>query len=141
MQEVEPMDKLFKGAAAAAGAAISYLFGGWPAMLGVLLVLVVVDYVSGFAAAALEGKLSSTVGYRGIARKLGIFALVAIGHLIDTAIGEGNMVRDAAIWFYSANELLSIIENMGRVGVPIPPVIQQAVAVLQGKAGVNKGAE
>lgn len=135
------MDKAIKTIVAAGGAAVSYAYGGWSAMLGALLALVVVDYVSGFAASALEGKLSSGVGARGIAKKIGIFALVAIGHIIDGQIGEAHMVRDAAIWFYAANELLSIIENMGRLGVPIPPVIQQAVAVLQGKAGVNKGAE
>lgn len=134
------MDKIVKALVAAMGAAISYLFGEWSPMLGVLLALVVADYGSGFVASALEGKLSSAVGFRGIAKKIAIFGLVAIGHLIDSAIGEAHLIRDAAIWFYAANELLSIIENMGRLGVPIPPVIQQAVAVLQGKAGVDKGA-
>lgn len=134
------MDKLVKASVAAVGAAVSYLYGEWSPMLTVLLALVVADYVSGFVASALEGRLSSAVGFRGIARKIAIFALVAIGHLIDGAIGEAHLIRDAAIWFYAANELLSIIENMGRLGVPIPPVIQQAVAVLQGKAGVDKGA-
>lgn len=134
------MDKFVKGVAAAVGAAVSYLYGEWSPMLTVLLALVVADYVSGFVASALEGRLSSAVGFRGIARKIAIFALVAIGHLIDGAIGEAHLIRDAAIWFYAANELLSIIENMGRLGVPIPPVIQQAVAVLQGRAGVDKGA-
>lgn len=140
------MDKIVKGSVAVVGSVVSYLFGGWSAMLQVLLVLVVADYVTGFAASAMEGRLSSAVGAKGIVKKVGIFALVAIGHMIDTAIGDGHMVRDAAIWFYVANETLSIIENMGRIGVPIPPVIQQAVAVLQGKAkvgttGVNKGAD
>lgn len=134
------MDKLVKASVAAVGAAVSYLYGEWSPMLTVLLALVVADYVSGFVASALEGRLSSAVGFRGIARKIAIFALVAIGHLIDGAIGEAHLIRDAAIWFYAANELLSIIENMGRLGVPIPPVIQQAVAVLQGRAGVDKGA-
>lgn len=133
-----PLDKIFKSALAAAGGAVSYLFGGWSGVLGVLLVFVVLDYLSGMAAAAVEGKLASSTGMIGITRKIGIFVLVAIGHLVDGLLGEGHLIRDAAIWFYSANELLSIIENGGRIGVPIPPAIRQAIEVLQGK-GTGKG--
>lgn len=128
------MEKWPKFAAALAGAVSSYLFGGWTAMLGALVLFAAIDYVSGFAAAALAGQLSSAVGRRGIAKKVAMFAVVAIAHQVDLMLGEAHLVRDAALWWYLANELLSVIENMGRLGVPIPPPVQQAVAVLNGKA-------
>ncbi len=83
---------------AAGGAAASYLFGGWSALLSILLTFVVLDYLSGVAAAAKEGKLSSEVGWWGIPKKIAIFAVVAIAHLVDSALGEAHLFRDAAIF-------------------------------------------
>lgn len=128
-----------KATVAFAGAILSFLFGGWSAVLGVLLAFVVTDYVTGFVAAALQGRLSSAVGLRGIAKKVGIFVMVAVAHLVDSTLGEAHLLRDAASFFYLANELLSITENLGRIGVPVPPVIRRAVAVLQSKSGDNDG--
>ena len=127
------MENLFKTAVAVGGAAASYLFGGWSTLLGVLLTFVVIDYVSGVIAAGAEGALKSKVGLIGIARKVFIFAMVAIAHLVDSALGDQHVLRDATIFFYLANELLSIIENAGRVGLPVPTPIQRAVEVLKGK--------
>lgn len=122
-----------KGVIAAGGAAASYFYGGWSALLSILLTFVVLDYITGVTAAAKEGKLSSEVGWWGIPKKVAIFAVVAIAHLVDTALGEAHLFRDAAIFFYLANELLSVTENLGRLGAPIPPIIQRAVDVLRGK--------
>jgi len=127
------LENLYKSIVAVGGAAASYLFGGWSALLSVLLTFVVLDYVTGFLAAAKEGKLNSEVGLWGIAKKVAIFFVVAVAHLVDTALGDANLFRDAAIFFYLANELLSITENTGRLGVPIPTAIQRAVEVLRGK--------
>jgi toxin secretion/phage lysis holin len=126
-------DITFKSAVAAGGAAISYFYGGWSALLQVLLAFVIIDYVTGVMASAIEGKLNSAVGAKGIAKKVLIFVIVAIAHLVDTSLGEAHVFRDATIFFYLANELLSILENAGRVGLPIPPMISKAVQVLQGK--------
>lgn len=126
-------DITFKSAVAAGGAAISYFYGGWSALLQVLLAFVVIDYVTGVLASAMEGKLSSAIGAKGIAKKVLIFVIVAVAHLVDTSLGEAHVFRDATIFFYLANELLSILENAGRVGLPIPPMITKAVQVLQGK--------
>ncbi len=90
--------------------------------------------MTGLLASAYEGKLSSKIGFRGIAKKVMIFAIVAVAHLIDTAIGENHLIRDVAIYFYLANELLSILENAGRTGLPVPSQIKNAVLVLKGKA-------
>lgn len=102
-------------------------------LIQTLMAFVIVDYVSGVIAGAKEGKLNSYVGLLGISRKVLIFALVAVAHMVDMALGEGHMFRDAAIFFYLANELLSILENASRIGVPIPPKVKEAVEVLRGK--------
>ena len=131
-------ENIFKSICSIGGALASYLFGGWSALLGILLAFVIFDYVTGVIAAAIEGKLSSNVGLKGIAKKVGIFVIVAVANLVDRALGNAHIFRDATIFFYLANELLSIIENVGRSGVPIPEVIKKAVAVLQGKGGVEQ---
>ncbi len=126
---------------AVGGAAITYLLGGWSPLLKTLLLFVVVDYVTGVTAAAIHGKLNSSVGFKGIAKKIGIFVVVAMGHHVDAVLGDAHLIRDAAVFFYLANELLSGIENLGTIGVPIPPIIMQAVEVLQGKSkGETHGA-
>lgn len=127
------VDKLSKFRIAITGSLISYLFGGWSAVLEVLLIFVIFDYVTGIIGAGVEGSLSSAVGLRGIGRKVGIFVLVAAAHLVDRVLGNAHLFRDTTIFFYLANELLSIIENIGRIGLPIPPAIGQAVEVLRGR--------
>jgi toxin secretion/phage lysis holin len=129
------MDSIFKMLIAVGGAIVSFLFGGWSTLLTILVVFVVIDYASGMAAAAKEGKLRSDVGLWGIAKKVMIFGIVTVAHLIDTALGEAHLFRDTAIFFYLSNELLSLIENAGRIGAPIPPGLQKAVEVLKGKSG------
>ena len=93
------METLFKSIIAVGGAAVSYLFGGWSQLLGILLTFVVLDYISGIAAAGKEGKLSSEVGLWGIPKKISIFLVVAVAHLIDTVLGESHLFRDTAIFF------------------------------------------
>ena len=127
------MENFFKAVIAVGGSIISFLFGGWSSLLTILLAFVVLDYVTGVLAAAKEGKLNSEVGLWGIARKVAIFAVIAVAHLVDSALGDAHLFRDAAIFFYLANELLSIIENTGRTGVPIPEKLKGAVEVLRGK--------
>jgi len=126
-----------KAAAAVGGAIVSFLFGGWSALLTILLAFVVMDYISGVLAAGKEGKLSSEVGLWGIAKKVMIFGIVAAAHLVDRALGDAHLFRDAAIFFFLANELLSVIENSGRLGVPIPSMLRRAVEVLRGKGDVS----
>jgi len=131
------MENLIKTGIAVGGAIVSFLFGGWSALLTILLAFVVLDYISGVLAAGKEGKLNSDIGLWGIARKVSIFVVVAIAHLVDTALGDAHLFRDAAIFFYLANEVLSITENLGRIGAPIPGIIKQAVEVLRGKGDVS----
>src|SRR5690554_4412155 len=128
----------FKWIVGFGGGIASFLFGGWNSLLWVLLFLVVVDYVTGWVAAKQAGELSSNVGFVGGFRKLMIFVFVAIGNMLDTALGDtmsgffdgGHGFRDGVTFYYLANELLSITENAGRLGVPIPEPIRRAVKVL-----------
>lgn len=130
-------ESIFKSIVAIGGGAASYLFGGWSSLLEILLAFVIIDYITGFVAAGIEGKLASEVGLKGIAKKVFIFVMVAVAHLADQAAGT-QIIRDAAIFFYLANELLSIIENSGRIGLPVPPIISHAVEILKEKGEVSK---
>lgn len=127
------MKHIFQSFFAVVGTVLTYLFGGWSALLGILLAFVILDYITGFIAAGSKGELSSAVGFNGIGRKIGIFVLVAVAHLVDRALGDGTLIRDAAIFFYIANELLSVIENAGVLGVPVPDILLRAVDILKGK--------
>lgn len=129
------VDTVFKWLVAAGGATVSFLFGGWTQLMTVLVVFITIDFLSGVALAAKEGRAASGELWLGVTRKIGTLAIVAVAHLLDTTIGDAHLIRDAAIFFYLAGELLSLIENAGRLGVPIPPVISRAVEVLRGKAG------
>lgn len=136
---LERWDFIVKWAGAAATSAVTYFYGGWSNVLMALLALAIFDYATGFIAAGVNGELKSRVGLWGISRKVFIFGMVAVGHLIDGVLGDAHMFRDAVAYFYMANEILSIIENGGKMGAPIPPVIMQAVEVLKGKGGNKNG--
>ncbi|WP_078499624.1 phage holin family protein [Paenibacillus selenitireducens] len=131
------METVLKWCVALITSSVTYFYGGWSAVLGALLAFVIFDYITGVVAAGSSGELKSKKGLIGIARKVFIFAMVAVGHLVDGILGDSHMLRDTIAYFYIANEVLSIIENGGRLGVPIPPVIVQAVEVLRGKGGAK----
>jgi toxin secretion/phage lysis holin len=134
---MEKWEAFYKLGATGTGAVVGYLFGGWSVLLQILLAFVILDYLTGLLASGVEGKLSSKVGFKGIAKKLMIFILVAVGHLVDKAVGQGHVVSDTIVFFYLGNELLSILENAGRTGLPVPEQIKGAVEILKGK-GENK---
>lgn len=128
------MENIIKHVSAGIGAVISFAFGGWSNLLSILLAFVVIDYVSGFVAAGIEGKLNSSTGMKGIAKKVAVFFVVAVAHMMDVALGyDGHILRDATIFFFLANEALSILENAGRIGVPVPGVLRKAVETLHSK--------
>src|SRR5690606_40920172 len=94
-------ESLFKAATAALGTAATYLCGGWDAVFKALVVLACMDYVTGWAAAWVHGRLSSDAGRRGIARKVGMFVVVAVGNILDQLGGLGEpILRTVAIWWY-----------------------------------------
>ncbi|MGG4166133.1 phage holin family protein [Rossellomorea vietnamensis] len=115
-------------------ALILNLFGEWDMLITFLLIAVTLDYFTGMIASGLEGKLSSKYGVKGIGRKVLIFSLVTVAHLIDTILTNQHFIRNATIIFYLCNELISIIENVGRAGVPVPEFLRKAVEVLKKKS-------
>ena len=132
------METTIKWAAAVGGGIASFLFGGWSVALQTLLIFVAIDYLTGVIAAGKEGKLSSNVGLKGIAKKVMTFFVVAVAHQVDLLLGDGHVFRDATVTFYIANEAISILENAGRIGVPIPEKIHQAIEILKGKEKERK---
>lgn len=130
---MEKWEAIWKIGFTGLGAFGGYLFGGWSALLSVLLAFVIADYVTGIMAGYVEGKLSSKIGFRAIPKKIMIFVLVAVAHLIDSSLGENHLFRDATIFFYISNELISILENAGRIGVPVPEQLKQAIQILKGR--------
>lgn len=135
---MDRIDVIFRTIVAGAGAITGYLYGSWDTLLQVLLIFVIVDYLTGIIAGGANGKLSSKVGFRGILKKVLIFIIVAVAHWVDVAVdvalGENVAIfRNATIFFYLANELLSITENAGEMGVPIPEKLMNAVEILKGK--------
>lgn len=119
---------------AAAGGWLGYCLGGWDGFLYALVTFVVIDYITGLMCAVLDKKLSSEVGARGIFKKVLIFALVAIGHIVDkSVIGDGSVIRTAVIFFYISNEGVSILENSARIGLPIPEKLKDILTQLKNK--------
>ena len=114
------------------GGALGAVMGGFDGFLYALVIFVVVDYITGLMAAAVEKKLSSEVGFKGIFRKVVIFCLVAVGHIVDThVIREGSVLRTAVIFFYLSNEGISILENAARTGLPIPEKLKAVLEQLR----------
>ena len=116
---------------AAVGGYIGYFLGGWDGFLYGLVAFVVIDYLTGIMVAILEKRLSSEVGFRGIFKKVLIFSLVAVAHIIDSQlIQTGSAVRTAVIFFYLSNEGISIIENTAKIGLPIPEKLKTVLEQL-----------
>lgn len=124
---------IFKYIVAIGGSLVTYLFGGWSTLIQILVAFVVIDYVTGVLAAGVNKEISSRIGMIGIARKMLIFVLVACGHLVDMTLGTADMIRDAVIYFYIANELFSILENAGKAGLPVPDILKNSIDTLKGK--------
>lgn len=117
----------------------AFLFGGWDGLMTVLLACIVIDYISGVICAAYEKKLSSRIGARGIAKKIMIFLIVITASLADTyIIGTGDSLRTLTVLFYIANESISILENCGRLGVPVPKRLTDMLIRLKEKEENNE---
>ncbi|MCI8672014.1 MAG: phage holin family protein [Lachnospiraceae bacterium] len=122
------------------GSWLASLFGGWDTALSTLLIFMAVDYVTGLVVAGVfhrskktdTGKLESRAGWKGLCRKGASLLIVLVAYRLDIVIGSAY-IRDAVIIAFLANETISIIENAGLMGIPIPPVIMRAIEVLKDK--------
>ena len=119
----------------AIGGWLGYFLGGCDGLLYALLAFVVVDYITGVMCAINDHRLSSSVGFKGICRKVLIFVLVGIGHILDTqVIGDGSVIRTAVIFFYVSNEGVSLVENASHLGLPIPEKMKDILAQLHNRS-------
>lgn len=119
----------------AVGGWLGWFLGGCDGLLYALLAFVVIDYITGIMCAVVDKKLSSAVGFKGIFKKVLIFALVGIGHILDTyVIGNGSILRTAVIFFYLSNEGVSLIENAAHLGLPIPKKLKEVLEQLHNRA-------
>jgi toxin secretion/phage lysis holin len=117
---------------AAIGGWLGWFLGGYDGFLYALIAFVVIDYLLGVMCAVLEKHLSSDVGARGIFKKVVIFSLIGVAHVIDqNIIGDGSAIRTAVIFFYLSNEGISIIENSTRLGLPIPDKLRDILEQLK----------
>jgi len=123
------------------GGLIAHLFGGWDAAMVTLVIFMAVDYATGLMVAGIfhkskkteHGALESRAGWKGLCRKGLSLAVVLVGYRLDLVMGS-NFIRDAVVIGFIVNEVISITENAGLMGVPIPEAITRAIEVLKGKS-------
>lgn len=119
----------------AVGGWLGWFLGGCDGLLYALIAFVVIDYITGVMCAVIDHSLSSEVGAKGIFKKVLIFLLVGIGHIIDTqVIGSGSVLRTAVIFFYISNEGVSLVENAAHLGLPIPTKLKDVLEQLHDRA-------
>ena len=127
------------------GAVVTTFFGGWTAGMTTLLLFMAIDYVAGLVVAGIfkqskkseSGALESRAGWKGLSRKCMTLLFVMIAYRLDLLIGT-EYIRDAVVIGFCANELISIVENAGLMGIPLPKVITRALDVLRDKAEFEK---
>ena len=130
---------------AAVGGWLGYFLGGCDGLLLTLVIFATVDYITGVMCAINDKSLSSKVGFKGVCRKVLIFLLVGMAHILDThIIGSGSILRTAVIFFYLSNEGVSILENAAHLGLPIPEQLKEILEQLHNrseKEGKNDGSD
>ena len=128
------MDNIFKNILAGVCTVLSFLFGDMEGMMIALIALIILDYISGVIAAAVEKRLSSEVGAKGIAKKIFMLLIVALANIVDiNVIGDGHVLKTVTVVFYICNECISLIENAGRIGVPVPKKLLDVLEQLRDK--------
>ena len=128
------MDNIFKNIMAGLCTILSFLFGDMEGLMIALIALIILDYISGVIAAAVEKRLSSEVGAKGIAKKIFMLLIVALANIVDiNVIGSGHTLKTVTVVFYLCNECISLIENAGRIGVPVPKKLLDVLEQLRDK--------
>ncbi len=117
------------------GSIVTFAFGGWSDALSLLLVAMGIDYVTGLASALRRRQLSSSAGFWGLARKGLVLLIVLLAHRIDMLLETGEMAMAGAVYFYIVNELISIAENYGELGLPFPERLRALIAALRDREG------
>ena len=133
------LDKLFNALIALIAIVGHFLFGRWTMPLQILVAFISFDYLAGLGAAFVDKRLDSSVGFRGIVKKMGYFMVVAVAHLLDKGFGlPAPLIQTASIWWLVGVEGMSILENLGNIGVPIPPALLDALQQIKKRKGEVK---
>ena len=120
---------------AAVGGWLGWFMGGCDGLFFALIAFTAIDYVTGVMCGVVDKKLSSSVGFKGICRKVLIFAMVGIAHVLDAqVIGNGSVLRTAVIFFYISNEGVSLLENASYLGLPVPGAVKAVLEQLHNRA-------
>ena len=126
----------------AVGGWLGYFLGGCDGLLIALVVFAVTDYITGVMCAIADKKLSSEIGFKGICRKVIIFMLVGIAHVLDiNVIATGSVLRTAVIFFYLSNEGVSLLESAAHLGLPVPEKLKDVLEQLHDRAEKEKEEE
>lgn len=125
------MKEIFNTVIAFLGTTIIYLFDGVDVAMTCLLIAIVIDYISGLIKAYECKVLSSKIGFRGILKKVGVLLVVMLAVLIDRVTGETGAIRTLVIYYFVANEGLSIVENLAEAGIPIPKSLKKALKAMK----------
>lgn len=128
------MESFIKIALASIGTALVYLFGGFDVAMQCLLIAIALDYISGLIKAYNTKQLSSKIGFKGILKKVGILIIVILSVLLDRVAGQTGAIRTLVIYYFVANEGLSILENLAQAGLPIPKAIKNALKALKNQS-------
>ena len=128
------MDNILKNILAGVCTVLSFLFGDMEGLMVALIALIILDYISGVIAAAVEKRLASEVGAKGSAKKIFMLLIVALANIVDiNVIGDGHVLKTVTVVFYICNECISLIENAGRIGVPVPKKLLDVLEQLRDK--------
>ena len=118
----------------AVGGWLGYFLGGIDGLLTALIVFMAIDYVTGLMCAVADKKLSSSIGFKGICKKVLIILLVGVAHIVDLhVVGTGNALRSAVVCFYLSNEGVSLLENAAHLGLPIPEKLKTVLQQLHNR--------
>lgn len=112
---------------------ILYLLGGWDIALKCLVIVMIIDYITGVMSAIFNKKVDSRIGLKGILKKVGYLCIVALSVILDTITGETGVIRTLVIYFFVANDGISIVENIAKMGVPMPKKLIDVLEQLRKK--------
>lgn len=128
---------IFNALVALVGTVFTWLFGGWDIALGILVTFIVIDYLTGLIVAFINKQVDSRIGFKGIVKKSLILFVLIIAVLLDRLIGNQWTFRTIVCYFFIGNEGLSILENIGKCGVPLPKTLTDILRQLKDSKGGN----
>lgn len=132
------MKEIFCTIASGITTGLVYLFGGFDVALSCLVIAIALDYISGLIKAFYTKQLSSKIGFKGLLKKIGILILVMVSVLVDRVAGNTGAVRTLVIYYFVANEGLSIVENLAETNIPIPVVLKRALKAIKKEGNKKK---